>query len=160
MNGWVIAEAGHVINVIPPVDGNAGAPVTAQGFSMRGYNHATIIVQLGVTAAAPTSIILKAAPTLAGSQTAIGFRAAAQTGSGASQDVLGALTAYASTGITAVTSNSKTFYVIEIDASELPDGSPWLFLALTNPASSVLCSAVAILSHGRYQLQSSSTQTS
>ena len=158
MQGFIASEQGHIINVIPPVDGNAGAPVTAQGFSMKGFNHATIIIQLGVTAAAPTSIVLKYAATVGGSGTAMAFSYYSQLAQGISNDVLSARTAATSAGITSVSANDNIFYVIEVDAAELPDGSPYLQLVVTNPASSILISAVAILSYGRNQFAGNPTQ--
>lgn len=160
MIGFNVSEAGHIINLIPPVDGNAGAPVSAQGFSMKGYEHASIIIQLGVTAAAPTSILLYASTAAsAGTRTALPFRYYAQTTAGKSNDVLAGPTTVAATGITSVSAADGIFYVIEVDAAELPDGSPYLQLDLTNPASSCLNSAVAILSGGRQQFQGSPTVT-
>lgn len=160
MIGFNVSEAGHVVNLIPPVDGNAGAPVSAQGFSMKGHAHASIIIQFGVTAAAPTSIILNASTAAsAGTTTALPFRYYAQTTAGKSNDVLTGPTLVAATGITSVSAADGIFYVIEIDAAELPDGSPYLQLALTNPASGALNSAVAILSGARNAYQSSATVT-
>ncbi len=160
MIGFPLAVAGHVVSVIPPIDGNAGAPVTAQGFSMAGHAHASIIVQLGATAAAPTSILVYASTaSTSGTRTAIGFSYYAQTTAGASHDVLGARTTVAATGITSVTANDNTFYVIEVDGAELPDGSPYLQVDVTCPASSILVSSVAILSGSRDARVSSPTVT-
>lgn len=160
MIGFNISEAGHIVNLIPPVDGNAGAPVTCQGFKMDKYDHASIIVQLGVTAAAPTSILLVSSTAASsGTTTALPFRSYAQVTTGTSNDVLVGPTANAATGITSVTAADKVFYVIEIDSTELPDGQPYLQLQVTCPASSILVSAVAILSAGRFQYQGSATVT-
>lgn len=161
MIGFNVSEAGHVVNLIPPVDGNAGAPVGAQGFSMKGYDHASIIVQLGVTAAAPTSILLVSSTAAsAGTTTQLPFRYYSQTTAGKSNDVLsGPLVAVAASGIASPSNNDGIFYVIEVDSAELPDGQPYLQLQVTNPASSILVSAVAILSAGRQQYQGSPTVT-
>lgn len=161
MTGFNVSEAGHVVNLIPPVDGNAGAPVGAQGFSMKGHAHASIILQLGVTAAAPTSIILVSSTAASGgSTTQLAFRYYSQTTAGKSNDVLtGPTVAVASVGIATPSAADNIFYVIEIDSSELPDGQPYLQLQLTNPASGALNSAVAILSGGRQQFQGSPTVT-
>lgn len=167
MTGFNISEAGHVINLIPPVDGNAGAPVTCTRFSMKNWAHASIIVQLGATAGTPTSILL-AAYTLAsgGTRTAIGFRYYSQLTAGATNDVLSGPTAVAATGLTTVTPNDNTFYTIELDASELSAvteagvaESPYVQVEVTMPGSSNLVSAVAILSGGRNQYQGSATAT-
>jgi len=161
MIGLNVSEAGHIVNLIPPVDGNAGAPVTAQGFSMKGWDHVSIIIQLGVTAAAPTSIILVSSTAAsAGTTTQLAFRYYSQTTAGASKDVLtGPTVAVAATGIASPTANDNVFYVIELDSTELPDGQPYLQLQITNPSSSILNSAVAILSAGRQQYQGSASVT-
>src|ERR1043166_8126762 len=139
MIGFNVSEAGHIVNLIPPVDGNAGAPVTCQRFGMQNYDHASIIIQLGVTGGTPTSILL-AGYTLVtgGTRTAIGFRSYAQTTAGASHDVLTGPTTNAATGITTITTNDNTFYTIELDSAELPSDSPYVQLEVTMPASSNL----------------------
>lgn len=161
MIGFNVSEAGHVVNVIPPVDGNNGAPVTAQGFSMKGWDHVSIIIQIGVSAAAPTSILLVSSTAAsAGTTTQLAFRYYSQTTAGASKDVLaGPTIAVAATGIASPTANDNVFYVIELDSTELPDGQPYLQLQFTNPATSCLQSAVAILSGGRQSYQGSATVT-
>ena len=151
MQGHVIAESGHVINLLPPVDVNGGAPVTIPGFSMKGWNHVSILLGLGVQAAPLTSILLKAAATPTGVGTSIPFSIYKQEGSGASQDVLGPRVAVTSAGFTTPSGNNKIFYVIELDAAELPDGLPYCQLVITAPASSILMSAFAILQFGRHQ---------
>jgi len=162
MNGFNVAEAGHVVNVIAPQDGNAGAPVTNQRFSMAKWDHVSIIIQFGVTGGTPTSILLKAfAAASGGSGTAIGFRSYFQdTAQGISNDVLSAGVDNAATGITTITTKDQVFCVIELDSAALPDGSPWLQLEVTLPASSNLVSAVAILSAGRNAFASSPSVTS
>jgi len=165
MIGFNVSEAGHVVNLIPPVDGNAGAPVTCQRFSMKGWDHVSIIVQLGVTAGTPTSILLSAYTAVSGgTRTAIGFRYYSQTTAGTSNDVLSTPTVVAATGITTISGNDNIFYTIELDSPELEavvngggSESPYLQLEVTMPSSSNLVSAVAILSAGRQQYQSNAT---
>ncbi len=161
MIGFNVSEAGHVVNVIPPVDGNAGAPVTAQGFHMKGHAHASIIVQIGVSAAAATSIILVSSTAVtAGTTTQLPFRYYSQTTAGKSNDVVtGPTIAVAATGIATPTAADGVFYVIELDAAELPDGQPYLQLQVTCAASGFLLSAVAILSGARNAYQGSATIT-
>lgn len=162
MNGFNVSEAGHVVNLIPPVDGNAGAPVSAQGFSMKKHAHASILIQLGVTAAAPTSIILVSSTAVTGGTTTqLAFRYYSQTTAGKDKDVLSGpfVVADASVGIPSPSANDGIFYVIEIDSAELPDGQPYLQLQVTNPSSSVLIAASAILSGGRNQYAGSPTVT-
>ena len=54
--GFVIAEEGHIVNILPAVDITGG--VTPQAFSMKNHAHASIILTVGVSAAAWTKIII------------------------------------------------------------------------------------------------------
>lgn len=157
MKGFVLAEQGHVVNILAPVDVTGG--VTAQRFSMANYQHASIIFQIGVSAAAFTALLVKNC-TLAsgGTATAIAFSIYKQETAGASHDVLGARTAVTAAGY-APSANDGIFYVIELDANELTDGFPWVELSLTNGTNSVIASAVAILSGARYAETQSPTVT-
>ena len=146
MQGFSVAEQGHVVNIIPPVDITGG--VNGDRFSMKNYAHATIIIQVGVSAAAWTAIILRECDAASGGNaTDIGFNVyKEETAAG---DTLGAKVAAAAAGVTPAAADS-IFYVIELDARELSDGFEWVELALTNGVNSVIASAVAILSGSRY----------
>ena len=147
MQGFNIAEGGHVVNVLPPISVAGG--VTGDRFTMENYAHATIIVQLGVSAATPPTIIVKECTAASGgTATAIAYNYyAEETASG---DTLGAKTAATTSGI-APSANNNIFYVIELDARELSDGYPWVEVSLSNAsASSTIASIVAILSGGRF----------
>lgn len=148
MRGFNIAEQGHIVQVIAPKDGNAGAPVTAIDFDMSNWKHASIIVGFGVTGGTPTSIILKAATSNGGVGTAIGFSYYPMTTAGG--DAVGTRTTVASTGITSISPNDGIFYVIELDAEQLGSGNSWLQVEVTIPASSNLVTCFAILSGGRH----------
>lgn len=144
--GIVISEAAHVVMPIAPIDITGGK--TSARFSMAKYGHASIIVAIGVSAAAFTKIELYEC-TLAsgGSATAIAYSAYKQET--AAGDVLGAKVAVASTGITP-SANDTIFYVIELDARQLTDGSNWVEVRLTNGSNSVIAAVIAILSGARY----------
>ena len=152
-SGFNIAEMGHVVNILPPVDITGG--VTSDVFSMKNYSHATIIMQIGVSAAAFTKLIVEACddfvPT---THTDIAF--AVYKEETAAGDTLGPRTAVAAAGLTP-SANDNIMYVIEIDAADLSDGSPNLRLEITNGANSVIASAVAILSGSRYGGSESAT---
>jgi hypothetical protein len=162
MKGLVAAEQAHIVNILPPVDITGGK--VAQAFSMAKHAHATIILQIGVSAAAFTKIFVDSATATAavGSAAAgaahMAFSIYTQETAGADQDVLSARTAVTSAGYTPAATDG-IFYVIEIDASELPDGSPYVQLNLTNGVNSVIASAVAILSGERYAGSQSATAT-
>jgi len=166
MFGFNVSEAGHVVNILPPVDVTGGK--TAQAFSMAGYKHASIIIQIGVSAAAFTKILLNLCSSAAGAgATAIPFSIYKQETAGAGQDVLGARTAVTAAGYTP-SANDNIFYVIEIDANELEAAGvglgesgddAYLQLQFTNGANSVIASAVAVLSGARFAEPSSPTAT-
>lgn len=154
MQGITLAQQGHFVNVIPPIDGSGG--VTGDRFKMTLDGHVTLVVQVGVSAAAPTITLKECTAATGGTATAIAFDYFAETT--ALGDTLGALTAATSAGVTAST-NDNIFYVIELDARELSDGSPWLELTV-NPGSgnSCLISALAILTGSRFQNDQNATR--
>lgn len=153
MKGFVAAEMGHIVNVLPPKDINGGA--VGDRFTMKNHAHASIIVQVGVSAAAFTKIIVNACTAdTGGTSTAIGFKLAAEET--AAGDTLGDFENVAAAGKTPAAADN-IFYVIELDASELPDGKPWVEVVLTNGSNSVIASVVAVLSGARYQGENTAT---
>lgn len=154
MKGLVLAEEAHIVNILSPVD-ITGGKVGCQAFSMKNHGHATIIVQIGASAAAFTKIKVTAGSATAAvgaavaGATDIPFTIRVQETAGESHDTLGAATAVTSAGYTPSAADG-IFYVIELDASELTDGLPYVQLTLTNGANSVIASAVAILSGKRF----------
>lgn len=148
-----LAEQGHIVNIVPAIDITGG--VTGDVFSMENYNHATIIVQVGVSAAAFTKVILNecTAADASGATAIAHYIYKEETDAG---DTLGARTAVTTAGTTP-SANDNIFYVIELDASELSDGYEWVQLSLTNGANSVIGSAVAILTGARYGKEQSAT---
>lgn len=155
--GFYVAQEGHVVNILPPVDITGGK--TAQAFNMANSAHASILVQQGVAAAAFTKILVNACTSAGGAgATAIPFDIYTQTTAGAANDVLSGRTAVAAAGYTPA-AGSGVFYDIEIDAAQLPQGSNYVQLQLTNGVNSVIASAVAILTGGRYINDQSLTAT-
>lgn len=157
MRGFVLSEMGHLVQAVAPVDITGGA--TGQAFSMKRYQHASIIVLIGVSAAAFTKIIVNQCTDHTGANpVAIPFSIYKQETAGAANDVLGARTAVAAAGYTPST-NDGIFYVIELDAEELADGSPYVQVQLTNGTNSVIAAAIAVLSGARYAEVQSPTET-
>ncbi len=154
MKGINIAEELHVVNILPP-QSIAGA-VTSDVFSLKNYQHATIIVQCGATNADAGFITIEECddftPT---TDTAIAFSYyKEETAAG---DTLSAKqAAVAATGID-VSANDNLTYVIEIDAAQLTEGYPGLYLKWSAPGGATLVSAVAILSGPRYAGSESAT---
>lgn len=157
MKGMVISEQGHFVQVLAPVDITGGK--TGQAFSMKKYQHATILLLIGVAAAAFTKILVNQCTSAGGAgATAIPFSIYKQETAGVGNDVLGARTAVAAAGYTPANA-SGIFYVIEIDGTELADGFPYVQLQLTNGANSVIASAAAILTGARFAETQSPTET-
>jgi hypothetical protein len=154
---FYVPQDGHVVNILPPVDITGGK--TSQCFHVKKHRHVSILVQIGVSAAAFTKILVNACTDNAGTgATAIAFDIFTQEATGAANDVLSARTPVTSAGYTPSAADG-IFYVIELDAAQLPQGSPYLQLQLTNGANSVIASAVAILSGSRYASDQSDTVT-
>ena len=153
MQGIVLSEVGHLVNVIPPIDISGG--VTGDRFRLSKYGHASIIVQVGVSAAAFTKIELKECNAASGgTATKIAYSAyKEETDAG---DTLGAKVAVDSNGVTP-SANNNIMYVIEVDARQLTDGYEWLEVGLTNGSNSVLASCIAVLSGSRYANSESAT---
>ena len=144
--GFYTAQDGHVVNILPPIDITGGK--TGAAFSMKNHAHASILVQVGVSAAAFTKILVNACTDSSGDNpTAIPFDLYKCETS--STDVLSARTSVTAAGYTP-SGNDAIFYVIELDAAQLPQGSSYVQLQLTNGVNSVIASAVAILSGARY----------
>jgi len=145
--GFVVAENGHVVQMLAPVA--VSAPATSDTICMENWGHVSIIVGLGVGSA--TSITVGECTSFAGSdRTALTFRYAQEaTGGG---DVLDAALAWAST-ITIAGSVAAVggFAVIEIDGDELSDGYQFLQVNIADPGTSKLACLYAVLSGGRFQ---------
>lgn len=155
--GFYLAQEGHTVNILPPVDVTGGK--TSQAFSLADYAHASILLQIGVSAAAPGLVTLNACTSAAGANpTAIPFDVFKQETSGAGNDVLSGRVPVPAAGFTPAAGDG-IFYVLEIDAANLPQGSPYMELAIANGANSVIASAVAILSGGRNTSDQSLTVT-
>lgn len=158
--GFNVSEAGHIVNVIPPIDITGG--VNGDRFTMENYGHASIIVQVGVSAAAFTKIELWECNAATGGVDAtdnvkIAYRAyKEETASGDTLDSGTSAATVTTAGVTP-SANDNIFYVLEVDAAQLSDGFPFLELRLTNGVNSVIASAVAILSGSRYANAASPT---
>ena len=153
--GITLAQEGHVVNILPPIDAN-GAVRNSDVFSMRRYGHATIIVQVGVSGGAVSTVTVEECddfvPTNA---TAIAFSGyKEETAAG---DTLGAKVAATTAGF-AMSTNNSIFYVIEIDARQLTDGYDNLRIVLTDPTASMIVSAVAVLSGSRFAHDQNETE--
>lgn len=151
--GFYSAQAGHWVPLLYPVDETGGK--TLKAFSMALYAHASILLTIGVSAAAPGAITVNACTDAAGdSPTAIPFNIF--KGETTDADTLGVRTAITSAGYTPPATD-KIFYVIEIDAADLPQGSPYIQVAEADATNSVIASAAALLSGPRQACDQSAT---
>lgn len=155
--GFYVAQEGHVVNVILPANITGGALGTV--FNLKNHAHASILITLGAQAAANTKILLNACTNAsAAGATAIPFDIFTQETAGATNDVTSGRTAVAAAGYTP-SANAGIFYIIEIDAAQLPQGSPYLQLDITNGANANFAAAFAVLSGGRNTSDQSLTVT-
>lgn len=153
MKGFVLAEQGHVVQGVAPIDIN-GSGATSDVWSMGDYGHCSIIVGLGVTGAATTVTVEECDDFTPTNSTAIAFSYYAEATAGG--DTLGARTAATTSGFAAGTADG-IFYVIEIDASQLSDGFPCLRVALSDPSAATLAAVTVVLSGSRYAQEQSPT---
>lgn len=146
MRGINIFEQAHLVNAIPPINGTGGKSTDV--WHMKYHRWANIILQIGVSAAAATKILVFGCTDAAGTNpTAIPFTLyKEETALG---DTLSAKEAVTAAGYTP-SANDNIMYGILVDASELPDDKPYMYVQVTNGTNSVILSAVAILTGARY----------
>lgn len=149
----VLSIDSHVVNILPPA--NEGATVQSQPFHLKNAAGASIILQQGVAAATGCKLYACADNAKTGI-VAIGFDVFKQEAAGAANDVLGTRTAVDANGFVP-TGNDNTFYVIEVEADELPQGKPYVVLEVAG--ASGYESAVAVLTGLRYSGESNPTAT-
>ena len=151
--GFVVAEQGHVVQMIAPVD--IAAAATGDTISMENWGHVSIICGFGV--GSTTTITVGECTSFAGSgRTALTFRYAQEGlvagGADVGGDTLTAALAWASSiTITGSAAAAGGFAVIEIDGDELSDGYQYLQVNSDGAGASKITSIHAVLSGGRYQ---------
>ena len=144
--GITIAEECHIVNALPPLDIDVSAQTT-DWLHLKNHSHVTFIIQMGVTGATCAITVEEASDASGTGNTAIAFNYyAEETAAG---DTLTARTAATASGITS-SGNNSIMYVIEIDASQLSDGKPWVAVQFADPGAATFASCVAILSGSRF----------
>ena len=145
--GFSIGEGqGHLVLGVAPVDIDAGAQ-TSDAFSMANYSHASIIIALGVTGAASTVTVKENTAADGSGASAIAFSYYGEAT--AAGDTTGARTAATSSGFATATTDG-IFYIIELDATELSDGSEWVTVHMSDPGAATFGSIIVVLSGARY----------
>lgn len=153
--GFNIAEEGHVAIGQYPVSMNG--VTTLDAINMEGYAHLSAIIVAGATNGGAVTYTVKASTDAsATSADSIAFNYYSETT--ASTDILGARTAATTSGFAGVNDSvSNTFHVIEIDASELPDGHNWVNITESGAATTTPGCVVYVLSGARYGSPESAT---
>jgi len=139
-----ISEQKILVPILEPLDSQAG--IDGQSVNM-GLLH-SIALPLCFGAITGDAVLKFYVGATDGTKTtAIAFKYRTATGvyKAASADLYGAATAVAATGLTltAATFKNKT-HMIEFDAQEIADATPWLTIELSAAASALLVSCVAI----------------
>lgn len=153
--GLYVAQECHVVNLIPPA--SYSSTQTSNKINMKGWRHASIILQVGSAGTPPTVTLKSSDNGSPENTTALAFNAhKCETGyQSTNGDVLGARVAVSSAGFTPAATNNE-FYVLEFDADQLPAGQNFLELVATSPTSCFLAASV-VLSGGRFDHDQSET---
>jgi hypothetical protein len=167
MQGFNVAEAGHIVQVLPPVSISGGK--TGRRFKMHHHGHVSILVMIGaIGAAVPTAMLVKVCKDANGTgATAIGFRYYKSNSNGQAVDQTSPPIVATSSGITTFDNAANQFFLIEIDSAEIDatgDASqtldfPWIEWSITDSGNVTLVSVAAILSAARYGAQGAAQPT-
>lgn len=176
MNGFSIAEAGHVAVLLPPQSISAGSSATPinPAFSMKNYKHASILIIAGAEATqdATTLLVYLCSSAAGANPVAIPFNYYFQAAGGAGNDVLGSIQNATAAGVVLSAADwpPNGLIVIEIDANELEGatGVPlanslgvdsYIGIGLGAPTAVDLACVVAVLSGARFANVSSPSVT-
>jgi hypothetical protein len=176
MNGFNIAEAGHVAVLEVPANISAQSSATPinPAFSMKNYKHASILIIAGAEATqdATTLLLYLCTSAAGGTPIAIPFNYYFQALGGAGNDVLSAIQNAPATGLVLAAGNwpPSGLIVIEIDANELEaaTGAPlggslgvdsYIGVGLGAPTAADFAAVVVVLTGARYQNTGSPTVT-
>ncbi len=154
MKGFNIPEGAHVINALPPI--SLAASPKSDTWSMKGYAHADIIIQLGAAVQVEQITLLECIDTAATDDNALPFKYYSEVT--ANGDVLERQTDALAAGFaTASAGTANTMHIISVDASEMTEGYDYLAVQITGAGGAQLGSVVAILTGSRYGEEASPT---
>src|ERR1700733_15980512 len=162
MEGFNIAELGHVAVILPPQSISGGSGLINPAFNMKNWKHASILIAAGAEAPQDTATItLSLCSSAAGAgAAAIPFNYYFQSAGGPGNDVLSAIQNATSAGITLAAGDwaPNSLIVIEIDANELSSATiggvlagslgvvAYLGLTINCPSAVDLACVMAVLS--------------
>lgn len=149
-HGMNICEEGHVVSLFDA--GNHSTAASSEVFSMKNWDHATIIIQKGAGSA--STVILEECtdftPTTAATMPFVYYLESTAAG-----DTLATKAAGTTAGV-ALPTGTGTLLIIEVNSEELSDGYPCLRIKHDANTTCAFC-AVAVLSGGRYQADTTAT---
>lgn len=161
MKSLNIAEAGHVINILPAVSISGGK--NALPFSMKGADHVSIVISFGVMGAnPPSSILLYQCANASGANAQLmAYKWYSQPGGTGNDIPSGYTNASAANGIyTWPVSVTNYTYLIEVDAAELGDVAlPYLQVQIVDSGNTTYCSMLAVLTSLRETYQKGASMT-
>lgn len=143
-----LCEQTKIVPILEAEDHNAGAD--GDSVCMENYGHATFIIIFGELTGNAVLKIYEGAT--AGTKTTaktFSYRATSVDLKSALADALGTEATSAALTLTAATYEDRMI-VVEIDASELTDGYPWITPEISSAASEEFAAIIAVLSLPRY----------
>ena len=143
-----LSEEKKIVPILEPEDHAAGAD--GDSVSMENYGHVTFIIGFGELTGDAVLTIYEGAT--AGTKTTaktFSYRATTTELKNDDGDELGDEATSAALTLTAATYEDMML-VIEMDASELTDGTPWITPNISSAASEIFASIIAIMSQPRY----------
>ena len=144
----LLSEQLKIFSGLKPSSDRFSSVNTVNWFSMSLYDKALGILDIGIGATGTAVVTVLAASDSSGTGAeAIAF---SRRRIGAASDTAGTLTATASTGFT-TTAGGGDMYLLEIDATDLPDGKHYVQFCLTEGVDSPVAAAlIVILGAARY----------
>ena len=143
-----LCEQTKIVPIIEPEDHQGG--VDGDSVSLENYRHVTFIFTFGELTG--DAVLTVNSGATAGTKTTaetFNYRATSADLKNASGDALGTEATSAALTLTAATYEDRML-VVEMDASEFTASQPWITPALSDAASELLVSCVAVLSNPRY----------
>jgi hypothetical protein len=146
-----LAETTRVVNMLQPKNIN-GAAQTSSAVGLSNFNHASIVIPIGVHSSATTITVEECTDATGAGPVAIPFDYYVSSATGS--DVLGARQSATSSGVATDGATANINYVLEIPAVNLAEDHPYLRVKLSSPgANDVYAAVIGVLTTARYSGQ-------
>lgn len=142
MKGFYLSEMGKLVTGVAPID-IGGVAKVSDYWSMANYQKVSIIVSCGVITNAATITVFESEDNAGTGEAAISFDYFAMDGAGGT-----GVRTNTAVGFSTGTTNNRS-WIIEIDASALTDGKPYMTVKTTGAAANLI-TILPILSGSRY----------